>query len=121
MSPPPLTPIAGSYRSPLTASRGRGRPRTDIHARVVARYRRGELPADIARRLKVTKQRVSALLKVAGIDVRADKRADQAARVKVVWREWEKTPNVKAVAGRLGLTVSQVWVCYTTLRRGESK
>jgi transcriptional regulator with XRE-family HTH domain len=96
---------------------GRGRPRTDIHERVVARYRQGEHPAEIARRLKVTRQWVSAILKGAGIDTRADNRKAYAARVERVRRELKTESDAKIIAARLGLKLYQVYNCCATLCR----
>jgi hypothetical protein len=96
---------------------GRGRPRTDIHERVVASYRQGERPTEIALALKVAPQWVSLILKNAGIDAAADKRKAYAARVERVRRELEKTPDLNTVAARLGLTFYQVYHCRRNLRR----
>jgi hypothetical protein len=70
-------------REPRAGSNPVGRPRTVNPDSIVARYRDGGRPSEIARGMNLTRQRVSQVLKAAGIDVRADKREAKSARLKL--------------------------------------
>jgi DNA-binding CsgD family transcriptional regulator len=95
----------------------RGRPRSNVGDIVARRVRDGERPIDVARKMKLSRQRVSELLAREGVDGRAlaDVRGSRLRRP--VLRAWQQNPDRQAVAKKLGVTVHEVVKALSFFRR----